>query len=387
MIVPRVTCDLPLYPIPSGTEWKHLSGIELADPEFGIPGKVDVLLGVETFVEVMSYSRRIGPPGTPIAFETSFGWVLAGNTSSQLPVHHIAVNHVAQLTGDDLLRRFCETEESPGVDRLLTHEERTVLEHFKSHHAHLPDGRFVVPLPRKPNVGPLGESRSQAVRIFLSFERTLHAKGQSQEFEAVIREYFDSNHAEEVPTCDLNKPPEEVFYLPIHCVRKESSTTPKIRAVFYASCKTSTGVSFNDMLLIGPTVHSSLVDVLQRFRQHRVALTADVSRMYRAIALADSDKDFHRFVWRTSPQDPLKGFHMTRVTFDVSASSFVANMCIKQNAIDHELQYPLASKAVEHAFYVDDGVTGADSVEETVELHQQLQSLFSESCFLLHKWN
>jgi len=89
----------------------------------------------------------------------------------------------------------------------------------------------------------------------------------------------------------------------------------------------STGVSLNDTLLVGPIVHSSLIDVLLRFRLHRVALTADVSRMYRAIALAETDKDLHRFVWRTSPRDPLKDFRMTRVTFGVSASAFIANVC------------------------------------------------------------
>lgn len=93
------------------------------------------------------------------------------------------------------------------------------------------------------------------------------------------------------------------------------------------STKTSTGVSLNDTLLVGPTVHSSLVDVLLRFWFHRVALIADVSRMYRAIALTESDKDLHRFVWRNSPEDTIKDYRMTRVTFGVSASSFVANMC------------------------------------------------------------
>ena len=48
--------------------------------------------------------------------------------------------------------------------------------------------------------------------------------------------------------------------------------------------------------------------------------------------------------------------------------------------------YPLAAKAVD-AFYVDDGVTGADSVEGAIELQRQLQSLFSMAGFLLHKWN
>ena len=37
--------------------------------------------------------------------------------------------------------------------------------------------------------------------------------------------------------------------------------------------------------------------------------------------------------------------------------------------------------------YVDDGLTGADSVEEAVELQRQLQYLFSQIGFLLRKWN
>ena len=387
MVVSCVTCDLPLHPIPSNTGWEHLSGIKLADPTFGTPGRIDLLLGVETFVEVLGHGRRIGAPGTPTAFETQFGWVLAGNTNVQTPVHHVVTHHVASLTGDDLIRRFWETEESPGSICSLTLEERNVMDHFKKNHAHLPDGRFVVPLPRNARAGPLGESRAQAVRRFLSFERTLHAKNQFQEVETVMKEYFDSGHAEEVPLVDFHKQPQDVFYLPMHCVRKESSTTSKIRAVFDASAKTSTGVALNDTLLVGPTVHSSLVDVLLRFRQHRVALTADVSRMYRAIALIDSDKDLHRFVWRTSPQDPLKDYRMTRVTFGVSASSFIANMCVKQNALDHASEFPRAAKAVDDAFYVDDGITGADSVPEAVELHHQLQALFAKAGLLLRKWN
>ncbi len=87
--------------------------------------------------------------------------------------------------------------------------------------------------------------------------------------------------------------------------------------------KTSTGVSLNDNLLVGPTVHSSLVDVLLRFRFHRIALIADVSRMYRAIELISEDKDLHRFVWRSSPEEVLKDYRMTRITFGVSASSFI----------------------------------------------------------------
>ena len=86
-------------------------------------------------------------------------------------------------------------------------------------------------------------------------------------------------HAEPVPAVDLDKPQHSVFYLPMHAVKKESSTTTKLRAVFDASTKSTSNVSLNDILLVGPTVHSPLIDVLLRFRLHRIALTADVSKI------------------------------------------------------------------------------------------------------------
>ena len=75
---------------------------------------------------------------------------------------------------------------------------------------------------------------------------------------------------------------------------------------------------------------------------------------------------------------------MTRVTFGVSPSSFAANMSVKRNALDHALEFPKAADAVERSFYVDDCLAGANSVEEAVDLHQQL---FAKGGFLLRKWN
>ena len=100
--------------------------------------------------------------------------------------------------------------------------------------------------------------------------------------------------------------------------------------------------------------------------------------MYRAIELVEEDKDLHRFVWRNSPTDPITDYRMMRITFGVSASSFIANKCVKQNASDYALEYPLAAQAVRDSFYVDDGLTGADSIGAAIELQQQLQNLFDK---------
>ena len=72
---------------------------------------------------------------------------------------------------------------------------------------------------------------------------------------------------------------------------------------------------------------------------------------------------------------------MTRVTFGVAASSFADNMSIQQNALDFAHEFPLAVKAVNESFYVDDCLTGADTVEEAIELQTQLPSLFSKGDF------
>ena len=81
----------------------------------------------------------------------------------------------------------------------------------------------------------------------------------------MIQEYLDLGHTEVVPDTEMEKPLDSVFYLPVHAVYKASSTTTKVRAVFDASAKSATGVSLNDTLLVGPTVHPPLIDVLLRF--------------------------------------------------------------------------------------------------------------------------
>ena len=388
IVVPRVTCDLPLQPVHVGSEWNHLSDLTLADPDFGTPGKIDLLLGADIYTDMLLYGRRCGPHGTPTAFETQFGWVLTGRTTSQSHSSNhssVVTCHSSVATGDSLLRMFWEIEESPDSHSNLSAEERTVIQHFEEKHTRSATGRFIVPLPKNPQNKPLGESRAQAVRIFLSLERSLYSKGQFHEFSTVMGEYLEMGHAEQVPPGDLEKSHTDTFYLPMHAVRKEHSTTTKLRVVFDASAKTSTGVSLNDTLLVGPTVHPSLIDVLLRFRFHRVALTADISKMYRAIELIPADRDLHRFVWRKSPREPIRDYHMTRVTFGVSASSFAANMAVKQNAIDHAMEFPQAAKIVDKSFYVDDCLTGADSIPEAIKLQTDLCSLFSKGEFLLRK--
>ena len=45
----------------------------------------------------------------------------------------------------------------------MTPDEEAVVTHFRETHRFDSEGRFIVPLPMKPEAKPLGESRSLAV--------------------------------------------------------------------------------------------------------------------------------------------------------------------------------------------------------------------------------
>ena len=97
----------------------HLKDLKLADPVFGRPGKIDILLGIDVYTDVLLHGRRSGPPGSPIAFETIFGWVLAGRTSLHTSVClSIATNHVG-IIYTVLGKSILTTENDGRIDCLL----------------------------------------------------------------------------------------------------------------------------------------------------------------------------------------------------------------------------------------------------------------------------
>ena len=94
---------------------------------------------------------------------------------------------------------------------VLSLEEKAILEQFREDHSRDASGRFIIPLLIKNNTPPLGDSRSQAVRRFKSFQRSLRAKSQFDQFAVAMREYFYMGHAEVVPEKELNKAYTDVF--------------------------------------------------------------------------------------------------------------------------------------------------------------------------------
>ena len=200
----------------------------------------------------------------------------------------------------------------------------------------------------------------------------------------MVQTYLDLGHAEPVPTSE--PPPQTTYYLPMHAVMKDSSTTTKLRVVFDGSAITSSGTSLNQSLLVGPTLQPTLNNILLKFRCYPIALNADISKMYREVLLHPSDKDLHRFVWGASPTDPLQDYRMCRVTFEVSASPYLAVKTLQQTAKEHGEDYPDVTNHILSSFYVDDFLGGDDSAQEALDLYTHMCEVLQKGGFNLTKW-
>ena len=78
---------------------------------------------------------------------------------------------------------------------------------------------------------------------------------------------------------------------------------------------------------------------------------------------------------------------MTRLTFGVTSSSFLASSVFRQVADDYQKEYTLAAGVVHSTVYVDDCLTGASSLSEAVHLRTKLNSLLFKAGMALRKWS
>ena len=392
-----VTSNLPAGPVPQVTELPHLAGLCLADPTYNQPGRIDILLGADMASAILTPAvPRKGNNDQPMAQATVFGWTLSGpvpgflhDLSSISNYHQLPVLQSEPTTEprlENLLQAILQEQGEPGDAPPVSTQEvnQQVEQHYTDTVSYsAPEQRYTVELPRRENL-QLGESKPQATMRFINTEKANLRKDVHSQFQEAVSDYLNTGHAEEVPT--EHCPPVDSFYLPMHGVYKQSSSSTKLRIVFDGSATTSNGFSLNHMLHGGPTIQATLTDTLIRFRNYPIALNADVGRMFKEVNLAPTDRDLHRFVWRSKPTEALQDYRMTRVTFGVSSSPFLAIRTLHQIAVDHGQNYPEASHHILSSFYVDDYLGGANNVEEALRLFQDIRHILSKGNFQLKKW-
>jgi len=382
LIVSKVTGILSSTPC-NPKSWSHITGLQLADPQYFQPSKIDMLLGIDVLVSIVKEGVRHGPESSPMAQNTIFGWVICGPIAKE-PHRVIQVNHT-DIQIESVLQKFWELEELPPTKHFTT-EEKLCEHHFQSTHTRRNDGRYIVKLPFNDKIESLGSSRDQAVSRFHQLDRRFNrCPDKREQYIKFMREYQSLNHMERVPTHLIHN--SKSYYLPHHFVTKEDSSTTKLRVVFDGSAKTSSGVSLNNALRVGPTVQNDLFTLLLQFRFHLIALKADITKMYRQFIINESDIDYQRIVWRESPNQPLEDYRLLTVTYGTTSAPFLATRSLQQLATDEATNFPGASRVVSKDMYVDDLMSGENSVERAIHLQKQISQLVKAGGMEICKWS
>ena len=79
-------------------------------------------------------------------------------------------------------------------------------------------------------------------------------------------------------------------------------------------------------------------------------------------------------------------FKMTRLTFGINSSPFLAISTAQSHAKESKENFPEASEAVENDMYVNDVFTGAENESNALTLQKLLDAMMKAGGFKLTKW-
>ena len=205
-------------------------------------------------------------------------------------------------------------------------------------------------------------------------------------YKCFMEDLIAKAHARPVPKEEPN-PPAARWYLPHHPVYHHQKPG-KVRVVFDCAAKWR-GILLNNQLLQGPDLTQSLVDVLSRFRQDRVALMSDIEAMFHQVHVCPCDRSYLRFLWwpddnfNISPEE----FQMTIHLFGATSSPSCVNFALRKTANDNATENN--SEAVETIlknFYVNDCLKSVATTDKAVKLAGNLRDLLAKGGFRLTKW-
>ncbi|XP_072389428.1 uncharacterized protein [Diabrotica undecimpunctata] len=392
-VIPKITCQLPQFHI-QPNKLNIPKGFTLADKHFYQKSNIDLLIGADYYYDILQPGLVKLGHNLPTLFNTIFGWVIAGNVPNYAQSKNDVSlfvqtqnTHSSDSNLEALVSKFWETEDCPG-EKILSPDDQLAESNFINHLKILENGRLQVNLPQKsPSEHlKLGESFQITKKRFESLEKRF--KNDSNLYNAYklfIDQYISLNHGKYVPLTYHNSLDENKYFLPHHCVLKDSATT-KLRVVFDGSAKTTSGYSLNQILLTGFQTQPDLFDILCRFRQFKFVFIADIEKMYRQINVNPNQTFLQNILWRDSPHEPLKCIELTSVTYGVTCSSFLATRCLKEIATLNTTKHPLGSDALLNQTYVDDILYGTNTLAELEAAYHELNSILNGHSITLHKW-
>ena len=255
--------------------------------------------------------------------DSLFGWVVIGGSPSvSIQTLTTCLSSLSSIPEEETLKKCWEIEDLPQGHHFTTPANNIF---NKPQHGMKMDYSSSNYLSKKtpyPLVTLFGKQNVASKHFFTDSPKTrafiLDTQPSSRNF-FWIWEPWRKSRSLNIPIATSKS-----FYLPHLCVLKDSSTTTKLRVVFDASAKTTSGVALNDNLMLGPKIQKDLFEILIRFRFLKVVLSVDIAKMYRQVLLDKEDKNFHRLLWKETQSSTLEYYRITRNTYGVTSAVFHA---------------------------------------------------------------
>ena len=272
-----------------------------------------------------------------------------------------------------------DTPRDPKDDQILQQFNETV---------QYADGRYKVSWPWKEEVENLPENHGLALGRLKSLLNRLRSNPDlGKQYGDIIEDQLKQGIIEKVPPRTSNQ--FRKHYIPHHAVINPTKTTTKVRIVYDASAKTKTeNKSLNECLHKGPVMLQDLTGILLRFRLNRIALVSDIEKAFLQVSLAEESRDITRFLWLKNRnmltlENNIQEYRFCRVPFGIISSPFLLAA-----TLEHHLQkynFNTAEK-IRNNIYVDNVITGSESVENAVKFYTEAKQLFTKAGMNLRDW-
>lgn len=368
------------FPIEQLKNWPHLFEIPISNVE----AEVGLLLGVNTPDAVIPLEVIHGNEGEPYAIRTKLGWSVSGPYSGDKQrSHHKACSTNTELRG--MLEQLYNQEftEISTETTDLSVEDRKWLQKVEGS-IQLKNGHYEIGLPFKTDEPRLGSNKGQAIHRANSLKRKfLKNKDFYNDYRVFMENMIQLDYATKVE-------PEEnpdVWFIPHHGVYHPKKPG-KIRVVFDCSAKYY-GESLNDKLYQGPDLTSTLLGVLLRFRQDRIAFMCDIEAMFYQVKLPEVDAKKIRFLWWPDGDvsQPLVEYKVNVHLFGAVSSPSCANFALRRTAEDNKDQFhPSVCETIKRNFYVDDCLKSIKNTKNGKNMVNALTELCKKGGFRLHKF-
>ncbi|XP_015122818.1 uncharacterized protein LOC107045171 [Diachasma alloeum] len=220
-----------------------------------------------------------------------------------------------------------------------------------------------------------------AFRRFQSLERKFVRDPElCKAYSDTIDEYMELTYLSEV-----RDPSNTGFYLLHHAVIKKDSVKTKVRVVYDGSAKTTTDISLNETLLVGPKLQQDIFWQVLHFRTHLYTLTGDIEKMFLQFGVRKEDRRYQRIMWRNS-HGKVAIYELNNVTFGLSFSPYQAVQCLQQLAEDEAHHFPVAARILKQNMYVDDLLCGFNSIREAKQAREEITQLLARGGLNIKHW-